>query len=559
MRYILLAFAIASAANSLPAQQTLPSKPKQEPPCTVAGRVVTAAEGNPLKSAYVILIQEHGGTEPNVYGATSDSDGRFLLKNVAPGRYQFSASRTGYVTEHFGSNGTYAGAVFALRPGQEVSDVLFRMTQAAVITGRVSDEDSEPMANIHVVALRKRSEEEIEDEGPFASRQQELIPAASARTDDRGKYRLFGLKPGNYYVRATDSMSPDFDGVMQGRESFARERLGSQYAPVFYPGVLQLSEAEMVSVGAGEETEMDFTMRHVKTVEVSGRVLAPDGKPANGMVQLDDAGAEDYSMGQSLVSTDSDGRFTIKGVAPGSYFLMVMQQDSEAVYSERARQKVEVGSDNIDSITVALGRGSDFHGQVTADGLSFDSAHIEYLNINLTPVGTDDWMGIGAQVKKDGTFDLKHVPDGDYAVMAFVQEKPGWFLKSARLGPDDILSEGLHVDKESSGGTIHIVLSLSGAQLEGSVVEENKPVVGAHVRISPDPQTPYNRLRWKTTTTDQNGHFVILGVAPGKYQVVARSPMTPGGTPAHSDPQTVTVSEHGHEAVQLKIEPPPAE
>ena len=557
MRYILLALAIASSANSLPAQRTLPSKPKQEPPCTVAGRVVTAAEGNPLKSAYVILIQEHGGTEPNVYGASTDNDGRFLLKNVAPGRYQFSAIRTRFVTEHYGSNGTDTGAVFALRPGQEVSDVLFRMTQAAVISGRVSDEDSEPMANIHVVALRKRSEEEIEDEGPFASRQQELIPAASARTDDRGKYRLFGLKPGNYYVRATDS--PDFDGVMQGRENFAREKLGSQYAPVFYPGVLQLSQAEMVSVGAGQESQMDFTMRHIKTVEVSGRVIAPDGKPANAMVQLDEVGVPDYSMGHSPASTDADGRFTIKGVAPGSYFLVVMQQDSEAVYSERARQKVEVGSDNIDSITVALRRGSNFHGQVTADGLPFDTAHIQYLNINLTPVGTDDMMGVGAQVKKDGTFDLKDVPDGDYAVMAFVQEKTGWFLKSARLGPDDILNEGLHVDTQSSGGAINIVLSSSGAQLEGSVTEQDKPVVGAHVHISPDPQTPYNRLRWKTATTDQTGHFIISGVAPGKYQVVARSPMTPGSTPARSDPQTVTVSERGHEAVQLVIEPTPAQ
>ncbi len=556
MRYILLALAIASAANSLPAQRTLPSKPKQEPPCTVAGRVVTAAEGNPLKSAYVILIQEHGGSEPNVYGATTDSDGRFLLKNVAPGRYQFSANRTGYVTEHYGSNGTNTGAVFALRPGQEVADVLFRMTQAAVITGRVSDEDSEPMANIQIAALRKRSEEEIEDEGPFASRQQELIPAASARTDDRGQYRLFGVKPGDYYIRATDSVYPGFDGVMDdGLERFARERLGSQYASVFYPGVVQLSQAEVVSVTAGQETQIDFTMRHIRTVTVSGRVIAADGKPANALVDLQEVGVQDYGLGHSSEQTDSDGRFTIRGVPPGSYFLVVMQQQSDHEYSGRARQKIEVGSENIDSVMVALGRGSDFHGQVTADGLPLESAHIEGVYINLRPVGADDPMTIGTPVKKDGTFDLKDVPDGDYAVMAFV-EGTGWFLKSARLGPDDILNEGLHVERESSGGTISIVISSTGAQLEGSVTEADKPVLGAHVRISPDPQTAYNGLRWKTTTTDQNGHFVIPGIAPGKYRVVARSPMTPGSTPARSAPQTVTLSEHGHEAVQLVMEPP---
>lgn len=264
MRYILLALAVISVAPSLHPQvrSAVASKPSL-PPCTVSGRVVTTAEGSPLKSTYIILVEEHGGNEPRTYGAVSDADGRFLLKDVTPGRYRFSASRTGYVTQHYGSNGERTGAVLDLRPGQEVTDVLFRMTRAAVISGRINDEDGEPMANIRVSALRTRSQEEIEDEGPFASRKRDLIPTAVAQTDDRGQYRMFGIRPGEYYVRATDSPEPPRGIAEVGEEFWARQDLGTQYAPIYYPGVLQLSQAEVVSVSAGEETQIDFTMRHV--------------------------------------------------------------------------------------------------------------------------------------------------------------------------------------------------------------------------------------------------------------------------------------------------------
>ncbi len=67
-----------------------PSTTKEtvSPPCTVSGRVVTAAEGSPLKSARVILMPDQRGEawkQPQVYSALSDSDGRFTLKNVPAG------------------------------------------------------------------------------------------------------------------------------------------------------------------------------------------------------------------------------------------------------------------------------------------------------------------------------------------------------------------------------------------------------------------------------------------------------------------------------------------
>ena len=126
------------------------SKPadKAPPPCTVSGRVVTAAEGTPVASSRVALIPEHERRESQVYAAISDSSGRFKISDVPAGRYRFLATHTGYVDQHYQSTGGDTGAILALQAGQEVKDVLFRMTLAAVFTGRVNDEDGEPMALI---------------------------------------------------------------------------------------------------------------------------------------------------------------------------------------------------------------------------------------------------------------------------------------------------------------------------------------------------------------------------------------------------------------------------
>jgi hypothetical protein len=161
--------------------------------CTVAGRVVTAAEGTPLKSVHVMLAAEKPARgDPRTYGATTDASGAFVLKNVAPSRYRLFAERTGYVSQQYHSSDTQGGALLGLQPRQQVTDILFRLVLAAVVTGRVADEDEEPMAGIRVVALRHPTEEEQEEEESYGSRHQDqLVPAGSARTDDRGQYRIF--------------------------------------------------------------------------------------------------------------------------------------------------------------------------------------------------------------------------------------------------------------------------------------------------------------------------------------------------------------------------------
>jgi hypothetical protein len=331
-----------------------------------------------------------------------------------------------------------------------------------------------------------------------------------------------------------------------------RESLGSQYAPVYYPGLTQMGQAEAVPLSPGEEAQLDFTMRRTKMVEISGRVTGIDGKPtSDAYVSLDEASETDYSFGHSA-SPDEKGEFKLRGVPPGTYWLTAEQRSSRLNDSRyHARQKIEVGNDNIDSIILALGRGIRVLGRINVMG---GTVHIERLFVDLMS-REDDVPGGWARVKKDGSFEMMDVPEGNFTFNISGLEE-GWYVKSARMGPDDILADGLQIEKGQGGGTIQVVVSNSSAQLEGSVKEDGNVLVGARVRLKPDPETTFNRLRARSTSTDQSGRFAFTGVAPGQYQVVAKSSVNEGAAPVISESQLVNLSEHDYKNIELTVIPP---
>jgi hypothetical protein len=551
---MMLSALVAHAAAVLllvqsPASASKPAD-KAPPPCTVSGRVVTAAEGTPVASSRVALIPEHERRESQVYAAISDSSGQFKISDVPAGRYRFLATHTGYVDQHYQSSGGDTGAILALQAGQEVKNVLFRMTLAAVFTGRVSDEDGEPMALIQVVALRRPTDEETEDRDDSRSTGQELLPAGIAQTDDRGQYRIFGLKAGEYYIKAVDDYEPMGHGSI-GSEWEVRQALGSQYAPVYYPGVTQIGQAKLLVISPGEEAQVDLVLRRIRTVKISGRVIGADGKPATDVyLYLEELPAGDYGVFQGI-ETDSKGEFKVKGVAPGSYVLHAQQHSSEEA-NYHASQKIEVGSDNIDSIMLALGRGVNFLGRLDVSGPG--TIRFERMFIDLTSHG-DPTAGAWARVKKDGTFQLLDVPDGTFSFSMNGLEE-GWYVKSVRLGTADLLANGLEVEKGEGGGTIQIVVSNGGSELGGLVTQDDKPMIGARVRITPDPETRYNRLRTRTANTDQSGRFSFVGIAPGQYHVVAKASGPDREDVVPSDPKSVSLSEHDHKTIELSVASP---
>ena len=93
-------------------------------------------------------------------------------------------------------------------------------------------------------------------------------------------------------------------------------------------------------MGPGDEATADFAMRHIKTVEVAGRVVASDGRPAtHSYVERYTAEAANDELSSSA---NAKGEFSIKGVPPGSYVLSAHHVDENERHM--AQQKLEVRS-----------------------------------------------------------------------------------------------------------------------------------------------------------------------------------------------------------------------
>ena len=558
MRRFLFVSAVLGIASALLAQSSTPSdnKPTEASatePCTVTGRVLTAAEGNPLKSARVALIPEHSRSHNQVYATSSDGDGHFTLKDIPPGRYRFFAAHAGFVEQHYKAGIDDTGPVFSLRSGEKVSDVLFRLAAAAVIAGRVSNEEGEPMPRIQVVALRRPREEEIEDIDAQRLHKIEMEPVASAESDDRGQFRIFGLKPGEYFIEAEDSFLPHSGAVPVDESYWVKQALGSDFASVYHPGVTQVSQAQVVPIKAGEEAQADITMRRVKTVEIAGRVIGPTGAAANAFIRLEPAEGGGHNFNRQD-TTDEKGNFRLRNIPEGTYYVLAYQrQEGTGIYESRARQKVEVAGENIDALTISLNKGVTIQGRLKVEGAA--SVALDRLHLTLMPVEEDELSGGHSEVKKDGSFEFPSVRDGSYAFSVWGLDRDG-YVKSVRRGPDDLFEKGLQVEGGSSG-KIEVTLACDGAQLEGSVSDDDGAVMGARVRLVPDPLTPYNHLRIQRTTTDQLGHFSLPNVAPGKYKLTTR-PMASSETAAYkAEPQAITLSENEHKTTELKLEKSP--
>lgn len=536
------------AQNAAPPEgKTAEDKPAT---CVVSGRTVTATEGNPLKSARVVLVPERWPELKEVYAASSDAEGHFAVKDVPAGRYTFFAEHRGFVTQHYKARNHDDGPVLSMVAGQKVYDVLFRMAAAAVIAGRVTDEEGEAMSRVQVVALRRPTEDELEEETSYERKRNPMTSIGSAMTDDRGQYRIFGLKPGEYYIRVDDTYDPDWR-MQNSEEEYERNQvLGSEYASVYSPGVVQLSQAQVIPIKAGEEAQSDVVMRHVKTVQIAGRVIGNKGLAANAIVHLEPADASDSMLARGD-QTDDKGEFRVRNVAEGSYFIDVYVKDDAApMYQSRARQKVEVSGDNIDGLTISLGNGSTIQGRITADEST--KVALGQLEIFLRP--TDDEAAISRYnaVKKDGTFEITSVPEGSYSLGVSGLEHEA-YIKSVRYGSEDALEKGVQVEGTAAPARIEVTVASSGAELEGSVSDDNGAVAAARVRITPDPLTPYNRFRRRSAITDQFGHFSARGLPPGKYVVTAKPPASEDSSAYKSEPQSFALSENDHQSMQIKL------
>jgi protocatechuate 3,4-dioxygenase beta subunit len=504
------------AQSTLQTPTTPPASPnsnsaasQKQPECTISGMVVAIAGSVPLKNALVTLrsVDDHSGAAVTI---RSEADGHFQFRGIIPGQYHLKVMRNGYVTQEYGQRTvTGPGATLTLNGGQEMKDLLFRLIPSATIAGRIEDEDGEPIAWAHVTALRSA----------YSDGKRTLTSVASIPTNDLGEYRLFGLPPGRYFISATYRPGAVHGGGDSSFDYGGAESLKENYVLTYYPGTFDPIKALSITVKAGEEIpSISFMMRPTAVFRVRGRVIntIPDPKrvehplvfltPRGGSIQ-----SNYMTVGESNM-VKKDGTFDLAGVVPGSYTLQASIYNGEEQHA--VTQSIDVGDADVEGVQLVISKGFSVSGNVRWDGTP---GHIEdNLYITARSEGQSELSAGFAPVNRDGSFTWNQVSDGAMRIEFHGLEKSA-YVKSAEYGGVDVLEQGF-TPRAGSNATLEITLSAHGAQVEGTVTDDNGlPVVGVWVVLVPDGKHRDRHDLYRTERTDQHGAFKINQIAPGDY------------------------------------------
>ncbi len=536
---LLLFLQVASAGQQPPAANPADL-------CTIQGVVVAAGTGDPLHKASVDAFptaNRRDNGQPQGGGAMTDAMGRFEIRDLAPGNYHLSIQRNGYVSQEYGQrNSESPGTILTLTAGQKISNITVQLIPAAVISGHVFDEDGEPVVYAQVTALHFA----------YTNGQRQLVGSNGGQTNDLGEFRIFGLTPGQYFVRAT--MRPS-------RMDNARSREG--YVPIYYPGVPDAGRAAPVTVKGGEVFDgADISLQPVRTLAVKGAIIGcpstTSGGQGGAVFLTEQSAGNGVPINSPVRDVNGQRTFEFPGVPPGSYVLSAMlTRDGKQCIGH---QSLDVTDSDVDGLQVSVSEGLDIKGQVRVEG-QLESGAVTFVNLRSKVSNGMFFSGANDSTKGDGTFTLKNVHDGDYEVI--VGGLPDdYYLKSARLDGVDVLTAGMTVDSKQTPQMLDILVSSNGASVDGVVMKDEQPYQGATVTLVPSPPNRGQRRLYGTATSDQNGHFSLQGLAPGDYKVFAWDEIEPGAytsteflQPYEDLGAAVHVTEGSHNSVQVDLIP----
>jgi hypothetical protein len=429
------------------------------------------------------------------------------------------------------------------------------MLPTATITGRITDEDGDPMPGARIIALRKKPGKTTRE------------AVASNNTNDLGEYRLAGLFPGQYTILAMPA--PDFRDYEKQAEKPPRGDAppDTRYLTTYYPGTNDPAQAASVAVDAGDEIPVNLTLVPQRTYRIRGVVTGiPAGQKPN--VELFSKPGDSIRANASEIG--SDGQFEIRGVAPGSYVMkMATESGTQAL---TAQQDISVVASDVEGIKLVPQPSFTISGRLRIESNTAVDPSQFVVNLRQAELPDDpgffmsqDFFGANATVDRRGNFEWKNVNPGNYIVQLFGAEpQSNLYLKSVTLGERDVTT-GFTV---SGPAMTDAVVSTKGGIIEGAVVEKEKDVDNDHpvpnATVVAVPEEKYRKLpnRFGTGSTDQNGRFTIRGLAPGGYTLYAWQDLEDG---VWRDPEflksqeangtTVKIEEGSDQKVELKLSP----
>ena len=534
----LLLCCVCQRANS----QNLPAK--KNPEATVSGKVTI--KGKPAPGVVVGLRASQPTQSDSTFKATTDSEGNYRIADVPGGSFQVAPVAPALVISDVNNS---MGQTVVITEGENVEGIDFELIRGGVITGRVTDAGGHPAIEERITL------------SPADQNNQRGASFSAPRmfvTDDRGIYRLFGVRPGRYKISVGEGDNGYYRGMGSGR---------SIRPSTFYPDVTDPAKATIVEIEEGTEaTGIDIAMGQTpQGFSANGRVVDGEtGKPvANVTIGLAkivviDTGNSRSIGGGAGARSDRLGEFHLENLTPGKYTVSVYPPPESNLRAEPVT--LDVLDQDVTGLVIKAVMGASVSGTVLLEGTknpralaalgqAYVAAYIQSPNVT---------SGHSARVNPDGSFQVGGLQAGlvNFSLETMDNARG---LTVLRVEHDGVAQTGgIQIQSSEKVTGIRIVVAYNNGGIRGVIKTENGtlPPSGRFIIQLLKPAEPNGNQQ--PVNADSRGHFLVEGLAAGTYELRVIAYVPESRQRAQSAKQLVTVTDGATTEVTVTIDLTPS-
>ena len=499
----------------LRAQQPMPTPRKADDTVTtgvIDGRVVNES-GQGMSGATVSVRAVN--SQSSGRQTTADVEGNFRVNGLEPALYVVSAGAPAY---------TMAAPADPTTPTYyRIGDtVRIEMIRGGAITGTVTNAAGEP-----VVAVRVRATM-IRDARGESAKLAALI-STEQPTDDRGVYRIYGLRPGTYIVSAGGS------GFAYNFNPY------DQDLPTYAPSASRDSAAEIL-VRSGEDSNIDIRYRGEPGHLISGTVKVAN---TNGSaIMLTQAGSP-VPLGNTYQPDGARG-FTFTGLGDGDYDIVAQELASSPnnlttpLFAVSEPKRVSIKGADVTGVELLTRPLSSISGKIALEPSKAPECQgkrpplFAEMVVRLQKPENDKerddllvlrFLSGSASPDANGAFQLRNLFSGKYQFEPRFYARY-WYLQSITTTTGtpkpqkfDVAANWMTVKSGEQLANLTITIAQGAASIRGRVVApEGAATTAASLYLVPaEPDKVNDVLRYFVSDVGDDQTFTFNNLPPGKY------------------------------------------